>query len=94
MAMPLMVKLVVPTLVKVTIFAELVVPVATVPKFKLVGDSFAVVPIPLSGTCCGLPLALSVRLSAALRVPVAVGLNVTLIVQVAAAASELPQVWV
>jgi hypothetical protein len=94
MAMLLMVRLVVPKLVKVTIFAELVVPVATVPKFKLVGDSFAVVPIPLSGTCCGLPVALSVTLSPALRVPVAVGLNVRLIVQLAAAARELPQVWV
>ena len=94
MAMLLMVRLLVPTLVRVTVFAALVVPVATVPKFNLVGDSFAVVPIPLSGTGCGLPLALSVTLSAALRVPVAVGLNVTLIVQLAAAARELPHVWV
>ncbi len=52
------------------------------------------VPVPDKGTCCGLPAALSVTLSAALRVPVAVGLNVTLIVQLAAAASELPQVYV
>jgi hypothetical protein len=59
-----------------------------------VGDSFAVAPIPLSVIFCGLPAALSVMLSAAVRVPLAVGLKVTLIVQLAPAASELPHVWV
>jgi hypothetical protein len=78
--------------VSVTVFAALVTPMATAPKFKLVGDSFAVVPIPLSGTFCGLPAALSVTLKAAVRVPEAVGLNLMLIVQLAPAASELPQV--
>jgi hypothetical protein len=92
--MPAIVKLVVPPLVSVTVFAALVVPVATLPKYRLVGDRFAVVPIPLSDTCCGLPAALSVRPSAALRVPVAVGLKVTLMVQLAPAAREVPQVWV
>jgi len=58
------------------------------------GESFAVVPLPLSVTFCGLPLALSVMLSAAVRVPDAVGLKVTLTVQLAPAANELPQVWV
>jgi len=58
------------------------------------GESFAVVPMPLSATFCGLPLALSVMLSAAVRVPDAVGLKVTLTVQLAPAANELPQVWV
>jgi len=90
--MAVMVSEVVPTFVSVTVFAALVTPIACVPKFKLVGESFAAVPVPLSGTCCGLPEALSVTLTAALRVPVAVGLKVTLIVQLAAAASELPQV--
>jgi len=56
------------------------------------GESFAVVPMPLSVTFCGLPLALSVMLSAAVRVPDAVGLKVTLTVQLAPAANELPQV--
>jgi len=50
--------------------------------------------MPLSVTFCGLPLALSVMLSAAVRVPDAVGLKVTLTVQLAPAANELPQVWV
>jgi len=78
--------------VSVTVFAALVTPMATVAKLKLVGESFAVVPIPLSGTFCGLPAALSVMLKAALRVPLAVGLKVTLKVQLAPAASVLPQV--
>ena len=65
---------------------------ATVPKVKLVGESFAVVPIPLSGTFCGLPAALSLTDKAALRAPAAVGLNVTLIVQLEPAANEAPQV--
>ena len=58
------------------------------------GVSFAVVPIPLSVTFCGLPTALSLTLSAAMRVPDAVGLNLTLMLQLAPAANELPQVWV
>jgi hypothetical protein len=93
-AMPVMLKVVVPTFVSVTVMAALVVPTVTDPKFKLVGKSFAVVPIPLRLTFCGLPAALSLTLSAALRVPVVVGLNVILIEQLAPAASELPQVWV
>lgn len=52
------------------------------------------VPAPDNATFWGLPAALSVTLTAAVRVPFAVGLNVTLIVQFAPAASELPQVWV
>jgi len=90
--MPLIVRVVVPTLVSVTVFARLVVPVATAPKLKLVGESFAVVPIPDRLTFCGLPEALSVTLSIAVRVPDAVGLNVTLMLQLAPAPSELPQV--
>ena len=91
-AIVVMVNVVVPTLVSVTVFAAVVVPTVTEPKFKLVGESFAVVPVPLRETVCGLPAALSVMLTAALRELLAVGLKVTLIVQLAAAASELPQV--
>jgi hypothetical protein len=43
---------------------------------------------------CGLPAALSEMLTAAVRVPVAVGVNVMLIVQLPPAATELPQVFV
>src|SRR5438132_13846076 len=94
--MPLMLKAVVPTLVRVTVFGGLsvpIVPIATTPKLKLVGESFAVVPIPLSVTFCGLPAALSLMLSAAVRIPDAVGLNVTLMLQLEPTASELPHVW-
>jgi hypothetical protein len=82
------------TLVSVTTFAGLVVPMATVPKFRLVGKRFAAVPVPLSATCCGLPPALSVTLRAAERAPLAVGLNRTLMLQLAPAANEVPQLWV
>jgi hypothetical protein len=83
---------VVPTFFSVTVLAELVVPTFTEPKLRLVGVSSAVVPVPLSGTCCGLPAALSVTVRFALRAPVVDGLNVRLTVQLAAAARELPQV--
>ena len=43
-------------------------------------------------TDCGLPAALSVMLRTAVSVPETVGLNVTLMVQLAPAANELPQV--
>src|SRR5438874_299907 len=43
-------------------------------------------PVPLSATVCGLPLALSVIDRLALRVPVAVGVKVTLMLQEALAA--------
>ena len=51
-------------------------------------------PVPDSATLCGLPAALSVMLKAADRAPPAVGLNVTLIVQLAPALRELPQLSV
>src|SRR5580704_5846291 len=43
-------------------------------------------PFPVSGIVCGLPVALSMTVSVPVRAPTAVGANVTLIVQVAAAA--------
>jgi hypothetical protein len=52
------------------------------------------VPVPERATVWGLPLALSVILSEAARLPLAVGVKVTLIVQFAAAVTELPQVLV
>jgi hypothetical protein len=50
------------------------------------------VPVPVRATFCGLPEVLSVTLTAAVRVPLAIGLKVTLIVQLAVEANELPQV--
>jgi hypothetical protein len=52
------------------------------------------VPVPVRVTICGLPTALSVMVIAALRFPVAAGVKLTLIVQLAPAATELPQVVV
>jgi hypothetical protein len=49
--------------------------------------ALAAAPVPVRGTLCGLPAALSATLTFAARAPVAVGLNVTLIVQFAFAAS-------
>ena len=46
-------------------------------------------PVPVSLTVCGLPLALSVIVMEPVRVPVAVGVNVTLIVQGVLGANEL-----
>jgi hypothetical protein len=66
------------------------------PKFNDVGDKLTTgaVPVPLRATVCGLPTALSLILSVAVRVPVAVGRKVTLIVQLAPAAKVLPHVCV
>jgi hypothetical protein len=52
------------------------------------------VPVPASATDCGLAAALSLKRSAPVRFPVAVGVKVTLIVQLPPAASELPQLLV
>jgi hypothetical protein len=46
-------------------------------------------PVPLSATLCGLPAALSLMLMALLRLPLADGVKVTLIVQLAPAANVL-----
>ena len=51
-------------------------------------------PVPERLTVWGLPLALSAMLSAAVRAPLADGVKVTLIVQLAPATTELPQVLV
>jgi hypothetical protein len=87
-----------PVLSKVTASDELVISAGSFPKARLEGETVAVVPVlvpvPERLTLCGLPVALSVRVTAALRVPLAVGLKVTLIEQLAPAAIELPQVLV
>jgi hypothetical protein len=52
------------------------------------------IPVPLNTTLCGLSGALSVMVSVPVRVPMAVGVNFTLIVQFAPAARLLPHVFV
>ena len=66
------------------------------PKTKLFAPRLtaALVPVPERLTVCGLPLTLSEILSAAAEAPLAEGLKVTLIAQLAPAATELPQLLV
>src|SRR5215467_12508247 len=52
------------------------------------------VPVPVSATVCGLPLALSVTEIVPVREPLAVGVKVTEMVQFAATATDEPQVLV
>ena len=53
-----------------------------------------VVAVPVTDTVCGLPPALSAMDTEAVRVPAAVGVNVTLMVQLALIATLVPQVFV
>ena len=65
-------------------------------KERLLGERLTVaeVPVPLRPRDWGLPPALSVKLTEADRLPLVVGSNVTLIEQLAPAATEVPQVLV
>ncbi len=86
----------VPLLVRVAVSVPLVVLTASLPKARLVGERPAatVVPVPERLRDWGLPVALSVMLTEAERLPLVVGSKVTLIVQLPPAATELPQVLV
>src|SRR5574337_1257759 len=97
-AMLVMLSTALPVLVRVTVCAALVVFTIWLAKVRPAADRLtagaAVAPVPVRVNECGLPVALSVMVTAAARVPVAVGVNVTLIVQVPLAATEAPQVLV
>lgn len=82
--------------VSLTSLAGLVVFTVWLPKLKLLGAKVTagVAPVPVKVTVCGLLLALSVMTTVPERVPVAVGVNTTLMVQFAPAATEVPQVLV
>ena len=54
----------------------------------------AVTPVPVKETVCGLPTASSVTVIAAVRLPNFDGVNVTVIAQLALAASAVPQLLV
>ena len=58
---------------------------------RIVGPEPEDVPVPVSVTTCGLPVALSVMVMEPLRVPVAVGVKVTLILHAALIPRELGQ---
>ena len=92
-----MLKVPLPVLLSLTVYAVLLrVPTGWLPKARLVGERLTtvVVPVPERLTVCGLPLALSVMLTEAVRLPLAAGVKVTLMVQLLPAATELPHVLV
>src|ERR1022692_2506620 len=79
-------------LLSVNTLATLLVPTFVAGNVLLAGVSVtATVPVPESATVCGLPGALSVRVTAPVRDPNWVGVKVTSILQVFPAASVLPQ---
>ena len=83
-------------LLNVRLWAALVVPTSWLANVRLAGDSptAGAIPLPLRATVCGLPLALSVTDRVPVRVPVAVGLKFTLILQLAPAPKLPPQLVV
>jgi hypothetical protein len=79
----------------VTMPAGLFFPIASFPNERLDGVAVtAVTPVPLSATICGLLPALSRTLNVPLRVPRAVGLKLTEIVQLLAPLSVAGQLLV
>jgi len=89
-------KVALPELVTVTVWAVLVVPTFWPANVRLPVDrpTAAPVPVPVKVALCGLPLALSETLTVPVRLPMAAGVKVTLIVQLPPAATEVPQVLV
>ncbi len=91
-------KVALPVLVRMMVCAELVTSSGWLPKARLVDERLItvalLVPVPVRLTVWGLPMALSVMVTDAVRLPLAEGVKVTLIVQLPPAASELPQVVV
>jgi hypothetical protein len=87
-----------PVFFKVSVCDELVEKTFCEAKVRLVGVNTAsgppLVPVPVSATDCGLPVALSATEIAAVRVPAASGVKVTLIVQFAPLATDVPQLLV
>ena len=71
-------------------------PTTWLAKVRLVGEMLTAgaVPVPVRLTLWGLPVALSLMASEAARLPGAEGVKVTLIVQLAPAATEMPQLLV
>jgi hypothetical protein len=91
-------KVALPVLVRVTVRAPLVVPTIWLEKVKPTGARLtagpAATPVPLKVSVCGLPAALSATLRAPVRVPLAVGVKGTLMVQLFPAARLVPQLFV
>jgi hypothetical protein len=92
MEIPLTVSAPGPLLVTVMVWVALLVPTVWLANVKPAGDSptagTAAAPVPVRLTLCGLPTPLSVSVTAATRVPVAAGVNVTVIVHVPFTATD------
>ena len=93
-----MLKLAVPVLLKITVCAVLVISTGWLEKSRLLGEKLTplvvLAPVPERLTAWGLPVALSVKAIFAARLPLTEGLNVTLMVQLAPAATLDPQLLV
>lgn len=85
-----------PVLFNAKVCAALVDPTDVPEKVRLPGEKLTTGPVPVPDklTIWGLPVAVSEIVTAAARVPVTVGENTTLILQLPPAASEVPQVFV
>src|SRR5215469_8357416 len=86
----------VPVFVRVNIWAALLLPTGALLKLMLVGerDAMGARPAPPSNTACGLPVALSAIVRDALRFPIASGVKLISMVQLAPTATELLHVLV
>jgi hypothetical protein len=89
-----LVKLFRPTTATVTLTGDPAATVVETGEAAIVKSAVVVVPVPVSVAVCGLPAKLSATLKVALTIPMAVGVNVTLIVQLAPAASVAGQALV
>ena len=71
-------------------------PIDMFPKATLLDErvTAGAAPVPERATLCGLPVALSTILTRATLLPVTVGVKVTPIVQLAPAATLIPQLFV
>jgi len=96
---PTMINVALPLLVSVTVCDALVVPTARGGggNVRLAGERSAmgaVTPVPVSEIVCGLLVALSIKVTEPTALPPVVGVKVTLMVQIAPAATDEPQVLV
>lgn len=93
-----MLKVTLPVLVSVTDCGTVVAAMFSCPNARLAAERLIVVagvtPVPFKLTVCGLPPALSLMRSEALREPAAEGANVTIIVQLPLTPTPLPQSFV
>ena len=96
MLIEVMVNVALPVLLRVTTLAGLAVFTAWFANVMLPGDRAVTgaIPVPVRGTVCGLPKMLSLTAILAVRLPVAVGLKLVLMVQDLPGASVAPHVWV